>query len=276
MATATKTKPKLTPEQEELRSKLQVKSPDEFLEWMNILIYGEPGVGKTFFIGQADRDPRLRPVLIFDVEGGMMTLRDRPGIDVIRVRSIQEVEDKYNMLYHSLDKNGELYYKTIGIDSLTELADLDMRKVMKEAFARKPETVDIDVPSPREWGIVRNHIRLIARAFKDLPCHAIYTASENIVQKENMPDKFLPGFAGKLVKEVPGFADIVGHYRARNKGGEINRVLQVTGTDRVLAKDRTKVLGQSVENPTLSSLWGILEGVKLEPEEDIVIDDGES
>jgi hypothetical protein len=261
MAVKAKTEPQAN---EELRAKLQVTSPDEIVEWMNIFLYGEPGVGKTYFLGTADIDERLRPILIFDVEGGMMTLRDKPGIDIIKVRSIQEVEDKYNMLYHSIDSNGKLPWKSMGIDSLTELADLDMRKVMKDAYNRNPDRVDIDVPSPREWGIVRNHIRLITRAFKDLPCHFICTGALGIDQRENEPDKYRPGFAGKLVREVPGFFDVVGFYKAKNRGGDVTRTLQVMGTDRVLAKDRTKVLGQTVENPTLTSMWDTVEGVKLE------------
>lgn len=253
---------------EALRKSLSVVSAAETVEWMNLFIYGEPGSGKTFLMGTADDDERLRPMLVFDIEGGIMTLRDKPGIDVVKVRSMQEVEDKYNRLYHSIDitdpEHPTMYYKTVGIDSLTELADLDMRKVMKDAYARKPETVEIDVPSPREWGMVRNHIRLITRAFKDLPCHTVFTGGLGEDRKEGQPDKYRPAFAGKLVREVPGFADVVGFYRARNRGGEITRTLQVTGTDRVLAKDRTKVLGLSVENPTLSSIWDTVEGVEME------------
>lgn len=276
MAT-TKARPKLTQQPEltdddiALREALQVMSVSEVVEWVNLFLYAEPGAGKTYFIGTAEDDERLRPVLIFDVEGGMMTLRDKPGIDVITVRSMQEVEDKYNKLYHSIKIDPvtgkpSMYYKSVGVDSLTELADLDMRTVMKQAYSRKPETVDIDVPSPREWGIVRNHIRLITRGFKDLPCHCVFTGGLGIDQPEGQPAKYRPAFAGKLIREVPGFFDVVGYYSARNRGGEITRTLQVIGTDRVLAKDRTKVLGQSVENPTLSSIWDTVEGVKLEVE----------
>jgi AAA domain len=258
---------------QELRDKLQVVPVSEVVEWINLFDYGEPGAGKTHLLGTAADDPRLFPLLIFDVEGGMMTLRNKPGIDVIKVRSMDEVESKYNTLYHSIKtdpKTGKqsIYYKTIGLDSLTELADLDMRSVMRAAYQRKPESVDIDVPSPREWGIVRNHIRLITRAFKDLPCHFICTGGLGIDSPEGEPSKYRPAFAGKLIREVPGFFDIVGYYRAKNRGGEITRILQVTGTDRVLAKDRTQVLGQSVENPTLSSIWDMIEGVKLAPEQE--------
>jgi hypothetical protein len=262
----------LTDSNETLRNLLQVQSPKDIVEWINLLLYGEVGTGKTYMIGTAEDDFRLRPVLVFDVEGGMTTLRKRSDVDVVSVRSIKELEDKYNKLYHSIrtGENGkpEIYYKTIGIDSLTELADLDMRGVMREAYKRRPETVDIDVPSPREWGIVRNHMRLIVRAFKDLPCHVVLTAGLGVTSDDSEPAKFYPGFAGKLSREIPGFADIVGYYYAKNNMGKIDRYMQVVGTNRVVAKDRTQALGQTVENPSLSMIWDLIEGAEMEKETD--------
>ncbi len=214
-------------------------------------------------MGTADDDERLRPLLVFDVEGGMATLAKRPGVEVVSVRSIKELEDNYSKLFYSI-KDGKLFYKTIAIDSLPELADLDMRTVMKAAFARSPDKVDMDVPSPREWGIVRNHIRLIVRGFRDLPAHVVFTAGQGVDQPDGQPPKYYPSFAGKLAREVPGFADIVGYYHLKSDGlGGINRELQVQGTQRVVAKDRTSQLGQVVMNPTLPSLWDIVEGVSL-------------
>lgn len=265
MAVATKSN--FTPEEiAALRDKLKVQPPSNIVRFINLLVYAEAGVGKTHLLGTADDDERLRPLLIFDVEGGMTTLKSRPGVEVITVRSIKEVEQKYNELFNSI-KNGELFYKTIGIDSLPELADLDMRLVMKQAYNTNPAKVDIDVPSPREWGIVRNHIRLIVRAFRDLPAHVVFTAGLGVDQKENEPPKYYPNFSGKLAREVPGFADIVGYYSLKNDGaGGIYRQLQVQGTNRVVAKDRTGQLGQAVGNPTLSSIWNMIEGKELKDE----------
>jgi AAA domain len=245
-----------------LREALKVEPPSAVVRFINLLVYGEAGVGKTTLVGSANLDERLKPLLIFDVEGGMTTLKDMSDVDVVTVRSMAEIEDKYNKLYHSIS-DGEIYYKTIGIDSLPELADLDMRTVMKQAYQRNPETVHIDVPSPREWGIVRNHVRLIVRAFRDLPCHVVFTAGLGIDMPENQPPKFYPGFAGKLAREVPGFADIVGYMSVKNDLGTIQRSMQVIGTNRVVAKDRTNTLGSLVENPTLSMIWDRIEGKAL-------------
>lgn len=242
-----------------LRELLQVKPPSEIIDWTNLLVYGDPGAGKTYLSGTADDDERTRPVLVIDIEGGITTLRHRPNIDVVTVRSVPALEKLHNDLYHSME-DGSIYYKTLSIDSLPELADLDMRTIMKEAYGRNPDKVDKDVPSQREWGKSRNHMRTIVRAFRDLPCNVIYTAQVATQQEEGQPTKYFPGFAGKLRTEVPGFMDIVGYLypEAEPGSGVITRKMQVVGTRRVVAKDRTGALGDVLENPTIPMIWDLI------------------
>jgi hypothetical protein len=222
-------------------------------------VYGYPGVGKTFLMGSADDDERTRPVLIFDVEGGMMTLKDKPGIDVVPVRSYRELVENYNKLYNSI-KDGKMYYKTVGIDSGTELADLDIKAIMKVSHDQSPEKIDPDVPDQRGWGKSRGHMRTVVRAFRDLPCHVIITASVATQQEQDQPTLVFPGFAGKLKTEVPGFMDIVGYYFSEVDPVRevVTRKLQVQGTRRVVAKDRTSKLGGVVLNPTIPDLWDLI------------------
>ena len=266
MATAT-TKPsnEKTPTGDgvqELREALQVAPPDEVIRWLNLFVYGESGVGKTFLSGTAADDKRTSPVLFIDAEGGITTIKERKDIDVVTVRSMKQLEKVATQLGASV-KAGKLYYSTIVVDSLTELADLDMRDVMREAYNRSPDKVDIDVPSPREWGKVRNHIRIIVRYFKDLPCHVIWTGHLSVQEADpdkGIPRKYYPGFAGKLAREIPGFMDIVGYYSQKSTNeGVIIRSLQLQGTDRVIAKDRTKVLGQLIQDPTVPMIWDMIQ-----------------
>ena len=130
-----------------LRERLGAKSAPDSIEWLNFLVYGEPGAGKTYLLGTAEDHPDTHPVLILDVDGGVTTIRKRTGVDVIQVRSIDQIVAIHKELHENPG-----HYKTVGIDSLSELQKLDMRVVMKEAYERKPETTDIDVPSQREWG----------------------------------------------------------------------------------------------------------------------------
>jgi phage nucleotide-binding protein len=247
----------LTKEATALRESLQVAPPSDIVEWINALFYADPGVGKTYLTGTADDSELTRPMLLFDVEGGVTTIRHKSGIDVVRVRSMKELTDNYNKLYTSI-KNGKIYYKTVGIDSLSELTDLDMRYIMEEAWGKNPDKVDKDVPSQREWGKARVHMRRIVRAFRDLPCNVIFTAQVATLQEEGQPTKFFPGFSGKLRTEIPGFMDIVGYMYAENNQGVIDRKIQFQGTRRVVAKDRTATLGDVLTNTSLPEIWELI------------------
>lgn len=243
---------------DELRESLNVAPPSEAVDWLNFLIYGEPGAGKTYLAGTAEDSKLTSPVLFIDVEGGVATIRFRKTIDVVTVRSMPELEKIHGKLYHSIDDKGRMYYKTVVIDSLSELTDVDMRFIMKDAYGRNPDKVDPDVPSQREWGKARNHMRTIVRAFRDLPCNVIFTCQVAMDKDEGQPLRYRPGFAGKLATELPGFMDIVGYIYPENNQGVIIRKLQVQGTRRVVAKDRTASLGDVLENATIPQLFDLI------------------
>lgn len=245
---------------DELREKLKVRPPGEAVEWINFLVYGEAGAGKTYLAGTAEDDPRTSPVLFCDVEGGVTTIRHRTALDVVPIRTIDQLQNLHNDLYRSI-ADGKMYYKTVVIDSLTELTDLDMKTIMRQAYNANPDKVDMDVPSPREWGKTRNHMRSIVRAFKDLPCHVIFTAGQGIQSEEGRPPKYHPGLSGKLRHEIPGFVDIVGYLTSEvnNSTLEKTRKIQFTGTNRVVAKDRTAALGDILENTTIPAMWDLIQ-----------------
>lgn len=244
---------------DELRALLQVVPPDQVVDWLNLLIYGDPGVGKTYFLGTALDHVMTKPALVLDVEGGITTLRKRKDLDVKRIRSLDELDDVYTKVWRSM-KNGKVLYNTICIDSGTELADLTMKTIMDLAYNANPDKVHKDVPSPREWGILRSQMRKITRAFKDLPCNFIMTATLGQRQDEGQPIAFFPGFGGKLQREIPGFMDIVGMMTADADPvtGVITRKIQVQGTKRVVAKDRTSSLGGMVEEPSIPKFWDMI------------------
>lgn len=249
--------------EEELAASLQISPLEDIDDWINALFYGDPGSGKTHLLGTAADLLATAPVVIFDIEGGLKTLRkfeNKANIKRKKVRSMRELENGYNEMYKAIQtrEDGSQFIpgvNTVGVDSLTELTDLDMRTIMDDAYNRNPDKVDKDVPSQREWGKARAHIRKIVRAFRDLPCNVIMTAHVGTLQEEGQPTKYFPGFAGKLRTEVPGFFDIVGYLSTKNEGGSIVRQLQVLGTNRVVAKDRSGALGDMLFNPTVSEIW---------------------
>jgi hypothetical protein len=237
-------------------------SPAELIPFINFLEYGEPGAGKTLLASTAEDHEDTSPVLHLDIEGGLVTVRKRKSYQAVRVRSIEEIVKVHDKLEELLIK-GECPYKTVVLDNISELQKLDMRTVMVEAkrTARDPDKVDIDVPSQREWGKSGERMRRIIRAYRDLPMHTIAVAwmgSEH--DDATGVVSYYPLLPGKLRGEVPGYFDIVGRLTAvsKNNGAEIVRSLQVAGTSRVIAKDRTNSLGGVIENPSIPLIWELM------------------
>lgn len=244
---------------DELRILLDVTKPGES-EWVNVFIFGEPKVGKTRLVSTAADHPETSPLLLIDIEGGTTTIRDRKDIDVKRVYSFAEFEK----VIHTLQKAGDdlsKTWKTVAVDNMTELQQLDLKVIMEQAYSRNPQTVDKDVPSPREWGKTGEHMRRIARAVRDLPCHVILIAHTSSQEKEGQPTKMYPGFGGQAKTAVAGFMDIVGYMTMiQERGKEAYTQVQFQGTRQVLAGDRFDLLEGTMKNPTFPQIWEKIKG----------------
>jgi hypothetical protein len=234
----------------DIRAKLGVQSPSVAVPYLNMLIYGEPGVGKTYLAATAQDCAETKPILFVDVEGGTLTIRRRSDVDVRQVRTIKDVETIHNILYEDAGS----YYKTVILDSLTELQKLDMKAVMEKEYNTNPERIDKDVPTQRAWGKSGNRVRAIIQAYRDLPIHTICTcllAQEH--DDTNGITTYFPSLPGKLRGEVSGYFDIVGYLKVEQGGAGTEQVrkLQIAKTRRVIAKDRTGSLGEQIESPTI-------------------------
>lgn len=227
--------------------------PSQLTQFLNLLIYGNPGVGKTVFCGTGEDSLNTNPLLFLDVEGGTLSLRERKNLDVIRVKSIDELLG----IHHRLVTENNGYYKTVVIDSLTELQKLDMVDIMHELTQRRPD-LDKDVPSQREWGKSIEHMRRIVRGFRDLEMNTIFTALTIVDKDENGTVTYTPSLPGKLKMEISGFVDVVGYMSASKEGEDTVRRIQFEGSRRVIAKDRTSALGKVVEEPTVPMLWELM------------------
>jgi hypothetical protein len=236
-----------------------VQSPIESIDWVNIMPYGEPGVGKTRFAATALDHPELRPVLYLDVDGGVSAVRKRHDLEVKQVRSMDTARGIYNELYASVDWEAEkpsLPYKVIVIDTVSELAKLDMRVIAKAAHDANPRQHEY-VPSQREYLIGGERMREIVRAYRDLPCHTIFCCHSGDGRDNSNATIFFPQFSGKLRHEIAGFLDVVGFMTADTDKGEFTNFMQVQKTKKVAAKDRFDCLGEGgmITNPTMPDIY---------------------
>lgn len=225
---------------------------DRRFDFLNMLLYGDPGVGKTTFIGTASEVAALCPVLLLNVEGGDLSLSGYPGIEVVRVTSYEQMTPIYNELYRELRKPNPPY-KTVAIDNLTELRYFSMSDIMVDAVAAN-SNMDPDVPSQREWGKNSNQIRAVVRGFRDLPCHTILTSHAKEVEKSKVTVT-KPALPGQLSDEISGFVDLVLYYYIKMVGAnEHKRLMLTTKTATTNAKDRSGKLPPVIEEPNMEAL----------------------
>lgn len=222
----------------------------------NMLVYGEPGVGKTTLAGSADEIPEMRKILVLDIEGGLLSLRDKyPTIDTVRIKTWEDLQKVYDELYE-----GNHGYSTLVIDSLTEVQKMSMDKVMRR-LVEEHEDRDADVPGIREWNINIEQTRKFVRAFRDLPVSTIFTALVKLDKNARTgATRKKPSLSGKVADEVAGFLDIVAYLYTKEIDGTNKRLLLCGSTEDTVAKDRTDKLPQVIVDPTMSTIWNAVKG----------------
>ncbi len=237
---------------------LKIEKAIERAPFLNILVYGESGIGKTVLCGSASMVEAMSPVLILDVEGGVEPLRTMyPQVDVIRIKTIKDLQNAYNELFR-----GKHNYKTIVLDSLTEIQKVYMGEIMVNVVKEDSDR-DPDVPGMYEWNKNTEQVRKLVRAFRDLPVNTVLTALAD-QRTENNLTKTVPSFSKKLIGEIPAIVDLVLYFYTKmgrdpvTKKETINRFLLTQKTERVAAKDRTTKLPVVVEEPTFSILHQLI------------------
>ena len=267
------TKAKVTPLTLTTLGNLPIRKVQNRSTFLNLLVYGDSGVGKTTLLGSAAAVEALSPVLIIDIEGGTESLvRSYPNVDHIRVTTWQQMLQVADALH-----KGNHPYKTVGVDSLTELQKLSIHYIMQELIKEKPEA-DPDVPGIREWGKTLEHMRRIVRHFRDLPLNVIFTSLAK-TDKDPLALKreTMPSMSGKMAGEVSGLLDIVAYMYIRQvkvdgKDTQV-RCLLTKKTERQVAKDRTNSLQTVIAEPTMQILYDQIHANKPIADADVVYPD---
>lgn len=224
---------------------------------------------------------------MLDMEGGASAIRSKANaitaedlgkkgfkpspkdVDVLRVKTW----DEFDGLVVTLEEGA--WYKTVVVDSLTEVNYLCLNQIV-EAAAAKSSSRDPDSIELQDYQKLSTRMRRTIRAFRDLEAHVVLVAGVN--EREHTQTKLqwrVPDLTGRLVWELPGLIDILGLLEteetpvpadedteaAENGEVRIDRVLYTYPSTDWLAKDRSEggMLGGVVENPTLPILLDLLE-----------------
>ncbi len=232
---------------------------------LNMLFYSVTGAGKTRLLGTANKCEATKPILIIDIDGGMITLAGKK-VDIVRPTNFAEIQEIYEFLRHDNTK-----YQSVGVDSITELqGKLSMGEIMGDLDeeAEYKEIGKAVPPTRQDWLRSAEQIRRFLRAFKDLAVlkqksrrlHVFITALEKTDETANLTCPQLPGV---LALGCGAFMDVLARLtvRERERDDRVRdyRYLQtVAKADdegvRVLAKNRGGRLGNGIWRPTIDKL----------------------
>lgn len=223
---------------------------------VKMLVYGDPGVGKTVFSCSGDR------TIFIDVEGGSLSIQNRIKTKKVarkRFDTFDEIEEFVRGLREKGSKAD-----TLVIDSITEL----QKKLMDSIVEQHPEVKRPygDGLTVGDWGYNTERMRRFIRMARDLDMNVIFTALA-MDEKNEMTGavKTLPKMSSKLSADVCGYVDIVGYLyvdNVTNEDGEsvpVRRML-VQPVGMYYAKDRSGVLGNVIDNPTFPDVYNAIFG----------------
>lgn len=248
-------------------------TPQMFTEKVNVLIYGDPGSGKTHLAGTAQDVPEMADVHVFNIDGGIMTLAQRGDIHATDIRTVDDLEQELFKIANGDDKYKNT--KTVVIDNITELQTLALESQTMQNYknrVKNNKNYTIDEVYLEDYGVAGKRLARILRGFRDLPVHVIYIAHkrDKMRQGTNTLEESKPNLTDKLSTAIMGYMDYVWYlYTADEPMGdeehgywtETHRYILTQPMNNYAAKTRgaefAKNLGTVLKDPTFPKIWDI-------------------
>ncbi len=226
-----------------------------------LLIYGDPGCGKTPLVGTSPRGL----ILNADPYGTVSAALTGSKCDRWDVRDHNDLDEAYQFFRHG----GCDDYSWVWLDNATLFEERGLDSIMEDLIKSGKTHRKVYLPDRPEYGQNQNRIKLWVRGMTDLPINFGITAHVMRVEDEDGNSIMKPsiqGAQGKVSDTVCGYMGMVGYMYQVRKDGETRRGLQVFKDSKRVAKDRYgAVPNGKIFNPTIPKLEELIRKKLPEP-----------
>ena len=216
---------------------------------VNMLLYGDSGVGKTVFAGSGRE--KGKNDLIIDVEGGTLSAaRSNSHANVIPATDY----DTFVSIVDAIEKEPDRF-EWVVVDSLTKLQDVIWNKILEEAVAKSPSRSPYK-KELQEYGEAQSRLKDLVERLKNSEANVLFLALADTEVDEDGNNVRVPsihGSNGKVQAWVSAQMDVVAYMRVLQIQDSNMRVTHFNKTPEFYAKDRLKMYpGKGVKNLTLA------------------------
>lgn len=222
---------------------------------IKMMIFADPGVGKTLFLGQIPNN------FIIDTEQGSLTLaanKDKipDSTRMVQYKSFAGLDKIIDTL---IEKPEPLqHFEVLTIDSLTTLHKKGLAEVNMREHLKSPSLINEFVPETEHHSENNERIRRMVEKVKNFDGSVILTTHVRTLEKKNQNTKVFPDFSEKLANTLSGMLDVVAYMYIAKIDDEFKRVMMFQPSVEVYAKNRLN-LPRNIVDPTWDKIYEALD-----------------
>lgn len=217
------------------------------VESINMVLYGDPGSGKTVFAGSG-RENGKHDLIVAIEQGTKSAAQMGSQASVIEAKDWDTLVAVVDAIIDEPDR-----YEWVIIDSLTKMQDIIWQEILANATRRSPDRSQYK-KELQEYGEAQERLKEIVRRLNESSANIIYTAMADLAEDEDANEYRLPaihGGKGAMAWWVCGEVDVVCYLSIIHRDKRAIRSFQFNKTRNVLAKDRMNLFEKAQGNLTL-------------------------